>query len=77
MKEEALFIPHCDNPRCELGTFEFTCPSCKKYIVDYKVWWEQDEIYQGQPHNFNCVKCSRGLIVEYDKNEYEYYVRTQ
>lgn len=74
MKTEAYFIPHCDNETCDLGVFQYTCAHCKETISDYVVWWKQDDILCGIAHNFKCEKCDKELIVEFDKEEYEYFV---
>lgn len=72
MKTEAYFIGHCDD--CDLGTFEYTCPCCGNYNVDYEVWWEDDKIYGGTPHKFKCGDCNENLVVAWDPEEIEYIV---
>ena len=71
---EAYFIQHCDHPTCDLGAFEYTCPKCGKTISDYEIWWKQYDIMDGLKHEFKCEKCGQSLIVEWDKDEYEYGV---
>lgn len=71
---EAYFIGHCDNPGCDLGTFEYKCPTCLKYICDYEIWWQQDEIYYGRKISFKCSECEEVLIVEWDKENHEFKV---
>ena len=75
-REEAYFIPHCDDELCDLGTFETTCPSCGKYIVDYDVWWDADDVYHGTERVFDCEHCKSSLVVRWDKEQIEYYVET-
>lgn len=75
MKTEAYFIPHCDDENCCLGTFEYECPCCQKSISDTSIWWHQDNIYNGKNKTFNCGNCKESLIVEWDKKEFEFYVR--
>lgn len=74
MKTEAHFVSHCDHESCDLGSFEYTCPKCNSIIIDYEVWWKQDEIYYGNIHEFNCEECKMKLNVEWDKEDCEYYV---
>lgn len=72
---EAYFIEHCDNENCCLGSFNYTCPCCDESIIDYEIWWLDFEIWSGKNHNFNCENCNEKLIVFYDKEEMEYFVR--
>lgn len=74
MKTEAYFIGHCDEPGCDLGSFDYTCPSCNKDSSDYDVWWKEDEIYKGTPELFKCQKCLVELKVTYDQEENEMIV---
>lgn len=71
---EAYFINHCDLPECDLGTFEYKCPECKKYVIDYEIWWKQDEIWDGKKLNFKCPECGEELIVEWNTEDLEYKV---
>ncbi len=73
-KTEAYFIQHCDNENCDLGEFQYTCTHCNETIIDYDVWCKQDDIWSGKPETFNCEKCGNSLTVEWNKDEYEYYV---
>ena len=74
MKTEAYFIQHCENGTCDLGAFEYTCTHCNKTVNDYEVWWKREDIWSGTPEVFKCVKCRESLTVEWDKDEYEYWV---
>ena len=60
-KTEAYFIPHCDNPTCDLGAFQYTCPYCNKTISDYEIWWKQDDLLTGIPETFKCGNCGKSL----------------
>lgn len=71
MKTEAYFIGHCDDENCDLGSFDYTCPCCGKFNVDYDVWWKADEIYGGTIHKFECDKCKANLVVKWDSEEFE------
>lgn len=75
METEGVFICHCDDPPCELGVFEYSCPACKKNQTDFDVWWKQDEIWDGLHYEFKCESCGRPLVVSYNKAEYEYRVK--
>lgn len=66
IKGEAYFINHCDDENCDLGSFDYVCPSCGKYCVDYDIWWKSDEVYSGKVINFNCLKCKIKLSLNYD-----------
>lgn len=72
---EAHFIEHCDEPGCDLGTFEYICPVCGKYNVDYEIWWEEDNIWRGNKFSFKCPVCEKDLTVEWDTENYEYKVK--
>lgn len=71
MKTRAHFIQHCDF--CDLGTFEYTCPSCGTFNIDYDIWWKEDGIYDN-PFSFKCEKCETELLVTWAKDEYVYWV---
>ena len=68
-KGEAYFIEHCDLPNCDLGTFEYVCPECGRHVVDYEVWWKEDDIWKGEIVPFKCLMCGKELFVEWDKDE--------
>ncbi len=65
------FIPHCDDPPCDLGVFEYDCPACNRGVTDYDVWWAKDEIYGGAKHPFECEKCGAKLVVKWHREEGE------
>ena len=69
----AEFIKHCDYYDCDLETFDFVCPNCKLFVSDTTVWWNQYEINNGNPHEFNCPKCKTRLILSTDDDDdYDY-----
>lgn len=72
---EAHFIQHCDFPSCDLGTFEYVCPGCLKHIVDYEIWWDEDDIWKGKKISFKCPECGEELFVEWDMENFEYKVK--
>jgi len=72
---EARFIGHCDEIECSLGTFEYKCPACFEYNVDYVLWFEEDEIWKGKEVCFNCPDCGEELVVEWEQENYQYIVR--
>ena len=74
MRTQAYFIEHCNFENCDLGTFTYTCPHCKKSMDDYEIWWKEDEIWKGQPFNFICPYCETALMVSHDREEYGYFV---
>lgn len=77
-KTEAYFIPHCDGVDdipCDLGVFQYTCPHCNETVSDYDIWWEEDDIWRGNPASFNCEKCNEMLTVEWIRNEFKYWVK--
>lgn len=72
---EAYFFEHCDEPGCDLGTFEYVCPECKGFTIDYEVWWKEDDIWKGEVVKFKCEKCGAELTVEWDKENYCFVVK--
>jgi hypothetical protein len=73
---EGQYVQHCENPTCDLGYFEYTCPSCKWGGTNFdEAWWERDEIYNGKQVKFDCEHCNKELIVFCDKENMEYLVR--
>jgi predicted RNA-binding Zn-ribbon protein involved in translation (DUF1610 family) len=72
---EAHFFEHCDLPGCDLGTFEYVCPVCGKHIIDYEIWWKEDDIWKGNKFSFKCPDCDNDLIVEVDTENHEYKVK--
>jgi hypothetical protein len=79
-RTEANFIRHCDNgdyDYCDLGRFEYTCMYCKGTTDDYgDLWWDNHEsIWNGEPIQFKCERCTAPLEVYYDSEEGEIYVR--
>lgn len=74
IKTEAYFMNHCEDPPCGLGAFKYVCPCCGKNISDYDIWWKQDDIWEGKREEFKCEKCNKLLMVEWDKNKFEYWV---
>lgn len=52
---------HCQNEDCVLGTLEFTCPVCKKDVVNYDDWWKYRAWYEntGDDYDFevSCPEC--------------------
>jgi hypothetical protein len=74
-KTEALFVPHCDDPPCDLGVFEYTCPVCKHGGTDYDVWWSRDDILlHGAKPVFACEHCGEKLTVFWDDIEHGMFV---
>lgn len=72
---KAYFIQHCDHEDCDLGSFETTCPNCNKNIIDYDIWWKQDEIWSGSIIELNCSECKTLLSLSYNKLDYEYELK--
>jgi hypothetical protein len=70
---EAYFINHCDEPSCCIGSFEYTCPNCKKNKNDYDIFYMQDKIHNGS-HIFKCEECKISLKVEWVDKELNYIV---
>lgn len=35
-------VPHCDDPACDLGSLEYKCPNCNRYIRDFDNWFKRD-----------------------------------
>lgn len=73
-KAEGYFVGHCDDEDCVFGAFEYTCPCCETYNIDYQVWWEQENISCDTFHEFNCDNCNEELKVYFDNDEFEYIV---
>lgn len=67
-------MPHCDEPTCNLGAFEYECPCCGYNSTDYEVWFAQDKILDGHIKPFLCENCNAELNVEWNKKEYKYEV---
>lgn len=75
MKEIANFIPHCDDDHCNLGSFQYICPACKKKNIDYDIWFKIDDIHHGLILDILCEHCFDKLSVYYDDiNDFCYYV---
>jgi predicted SprT family Zn-dependent metalloprotease len=71
---EAFFIGHCDFEECDMGSFQYTCPSCNKATNDYDIWWAADEIWKGKNVDFECEECKAKLVVKWNGSNYEYLV---
>lgn len=71
MKEiEILFIDHCE-PACGLGSAEFTCPFCNKWIIDYgDVWYNFGEYTLEKEAKFTCEKCKNEGIIFNQEDKY-------
>lgn len=72
---DALFISHCDDDNCTLGSFEYECPNCDKIQNDYEIWWKQDDLYDGKIERFTCESCQSILEVFWDRWEYQFTVK--
>lgn len=77
---EAFWVPHCEEPGCSLGAFEYTCPVCGRRTSDYDVWWLFDSLIVERnisQHDFVCEKCKSPLTVYYEQEEYETRVKAK
>jgi len=75
---EAFWVPHCDEPGCGLGGFEYTCPCCGKGSTDYSVWFHFDDLVVNNNEtqvDMVCEKCKAPLVVYYEQAEYETRVK--
>ncbi len=63
--EEILYISHCDEEYCSMGSAEFNCPSCTEYNVNYGNLWH--EAYMDGVID-TCNHCKVELITEIIKN---------
>jgi YgiT-type zinc finger domain-containing protein len=78
MPNELEFIRHCDDDLCDLGSAEYTCPSCGKYIVDYgDLWWEYFDgstLMTKGVVGTSCPECGEVLVVTQNKKDYTYEI---
>lgn len=72
---EAYFIEHCYDELCTLGSFDYKCTECDKYLSDYDIWWKDDSIYMGEIVKFQCEICKEKLMVYWDKENRQYLVK--
>jgi hypothetical protein len=70
-KTQGYFITHCDNPECDLGSFYYKCPVCKKNNIDYDIWWKQDNILCGESYDIECEECHETLKVIFSDTIYQ------
>lgn len=70
---EAYFIDHCEGG-CGLGRFQYECPKCSAVEDDFKIWFKEDEIYNGGKAFFKCENCSRELYVKYNEFTYKVFI---
>jgi len=71
-KKPGYFQPHCDDPGCDLGMFEYNCPNCGKGNRDSKVWWVQSAVYfKGKSVVTKCGHCEQRVLVQSDGDDEE------
>jgi hypothetical protein len=62
-----VYVPHCYEECCSLGSFHYECPACGNEVVDYDMWsTENDVILAGATPEFACEDCKARLRVRYD-----------
>lgn len=59
--KEIYFIKHCSKPECNTGTVEYHCPYCQRIVVDRRLWWSKDKIYEQPETLFRCSNCDKPL----------------
>lgn len=58
------YIPHCDEPGCDLGTLEYTCPDCRTLVTDYDSWFKAWAAYMNdEPVLIKCAECKAQLYI--------------
>lgn len=73
---DALWVTHCDDPSCDLGTFQYRCPVCRRWGKEYEVWWRfNDVVLNDQRVQFDCERCDSKLEAYYVPDEHETRVR--
>lgn len=66
----AAWVPHCDEPSCDLGTFQYECPACGKRGTDYEVWFDfEDVVIEHKTVVCNCEHCHATLTVKWHDHE--------
>jgi predicted RNA-binding Zn-ribbon protein involved in translation (DUF1610 family) len=60
---EVDYCSHCDEPGCDLGSSEFTCPACGTYTRDLDEVWRGrgDILYKGLVVYARCDNCDTEL----------------
>ena len=64
---KVLFVPHCDDFSCDLGSVEYQCPKCNKFNIDFDLWWKEGELYDGKKFTIICESCNEKSEVGWDK----------
>lgn len=74
MRTEPEFVRHCDDPPCDLGYVEYTCPVCGKDSNDYgNAWWGYER--QAFPAHFDCERCKAKLKLDWNEEDYTYFIQ--
>lgn len=64
---EPTFYQHCDDPPCDLGYVEYTCPVCGERQYDYAdFWFGRDDVYAGSEVESSCEGCGAPLVMRLD-----------
>jgi len=67
-------VPHCENPECDLGSAQFTCPVCFKHQKKFDdVWWLA---YESNNINTECDNCKAKLVAYWDQH-YGYKIKVK
>ncbi len=74
--EIGIFIPHCHDDHCNLGSFDYKCPICRRNIMDLDIWWESDSIHSGSIFWKKCEYCDGNIKIFYNEYDFTYYIDT-
>lgn len=66
VREPILFVPHCDDDECDLGSVQFQCLFCNAWVIDFDLWWKRDVIKNntGRPLRLICNRCNYAMDLE-------------
>lgn len=71
---EPVFISHCDDGGCDLGSVEYDCPACGRANRDFgQFWWDR----YSTPAYSQCEKCKTKLVMLSKDYDCEIVVDTQ
>lgn len=72
---EPVFVSHCDDGVCDLGSVEYDCPACGSANRDFAgFWWDR----YSTPAYSQCEKCrTKLMMISNEEYDYEVVVNTQ
>lgn len=64
VREPAMFVPHCDDPSCDLGALHYMCLNCEKPSIDYDAWWKREDVMNGEEVQVYCYRCNEAMMMK-------------